>query len=306
MKAIPGKSIPLAHIGKACYISDAFDPPAVTPDSPALSVLTDFSRFPPATTTTSASVSQANHAMIRRGVRSLLVTDDAEHLAGMITAHDVHGERLRQIAKEHGVSAHKVTVGLAMTRVNVLLAATIEDIERATVGDILTTLRVTELQHLLVIEADAVGQPVVRGLFSTTQIARQLGEPTAALFEAPVTLGSFAEQAIDTAVSHGSVPTETAMLATSAMASAEPDSDSSAELVAALECAATGDWDGAHSRAQEAGGRHARLVHGYLHRVDGNLVNARNWYERGGESLPENSLSEEWTRLMELVSAGRL
>jgi hypothetical protein len=306
MKPLPGDPIPLFKIGKACYISEAFDPPAVAAESPALSVLTDFGKIPPATIATSASITQANQAMIRRGVRSLLVTDDAEHLAGMISANDIHGDRLRQVAKTHGLDPQQVTVGLAMMNVNSLTAANVEDIESACVGDILATMRATGLQHLLVVEADAVGHPFLRGLFSTTQIARQMGTPTAALIDEPVALGHFSDQVIDSLVGNR-VPefVPVSRDGRHGATRAETDTDSSSELIAALESVAGGDWDSAHSKAQQAGGRYARLVHGYLHRVDGNTANARNWYEQGGEALPDNSLDEEWTRLMGLVSSGR-
>jgi hypothetical protein len=43
------------------------------------------------------------------------------------------------------------------------------------VGDILTTLKTAGRQHAIVVEENADGTQTVRGLFSATQIARQLG-----------------------------------------------------------------------------------------------------------------------------------
>ena len=45
------------------------------------------------------------------------------------------------------------------------------DVERARVGHVLETLRLAGRQHLLVTDA----QSMVRGIFSVSQIARQLG-----------------------------------------------------------------------------------------------------------------------------------
>jgi hypothetical protein len=68
-----------------------------------------------------------------------------------------------------------------------------------------------------------------------------------------------------------------------------------------LERAAQGDWDGAHRLIQSHGDTLACLVHGYLHRVEGDNGNAAYWYNRAGHSLPANSLAEEFERLYELA-----
>ena len=55
----------------------------------------------------------------------------------------------------------------------------LEDVLRARVGDVIASLRLSGRQHALVIES-MQAQPstrVVRGIFSLTQIARQLGLP---------------------------------------------------------------------------------------------------------------------------------
>ena len=46
---------------------------------------------------------------------------------------------------------------------------------KAKVGDILATLKASGRQHAMVVEENADGSQTVRGLFSVTQIARQLG-----------------------------------------------------------------------------------------------------------------------------------
>lgn len=69
-----------------------------------------------------------------------------------------------------------------------------------------------------------------------------------------------------------------------------------------LDLAAQGQWDEAHSLAQRQSDRRACLLHGYLHRVEGDLGNAAYWYRRGGETMPENTLDEEWKRLHELMA----
>ena len=68
-----------------------------------------------------------------------------------------------------------------------------------------------------------------------------------------------------------------------------------------LELAAAGQWDEAHRLAQRHADSHACLIHGYLHRVEGDLANAAYWYRRAGETVPDNTLQEEHARLCELM-----
>ncbi len=50
-----------------------------------------------------------------------------------------------------------------------------EDVRRARVGQIVATLKESARQHALVVDRDGGGRQRVRGMFSLTQIARQLG-----------------------------------------------------------------------------------------------------------------------------------
>lgn len=65
----------------------------------------------------------------------------------------------------------------------------------------------------------------------------------------------------------------------------------------ALDLVARGDWDGAHHIIQRHEDSLACLVHGYLHRIEGDNSNAAYWYRRAGHSLPDNTLQEEYARL---------
>jgi len=60
-----------------------------------------------------------------------------------------------------------------------------------------------------------------------------------------------------------------------------------------------GEWDRAHAGAQaKGGGADADRVHAYLHRKEGDLANARYWYNRVGRAMPAGSLEEEWAELV--------
>ena len=72
----------------------------------------------------------------------------------------------------------------------------------------------------------------------------------------------------------------------------------------ALRLARDGKWDAAHRLAQRSSDRLSCLIHGYLHRVEGDLGNARYWYQRADENMPNNSLEQEWKRLYEAAKSG--
>ena len=70
-----------------------------------------------------------------------------------------------------------------------------------------------------------------------------------------------------------------------------------------LDLALAGRWEDAHSIAQKHGDELSCQIHGYLHRVEGDLSNARYWYGRGNSTLPTNTLDAEWARLHTLAEA---
>jgi hypothetical protein len=60
---------------------------------------------------------------------------------------------------------------------------------------------------------------------------------------------------------------------------------------------AKGDWQRAHACAQDDHTPNGAIVHAYLHRVEGDLSNARGWYGRAGRPPATCALAEEWSAL---------
>jgi hypothetical protein len=60
---------------------------------------------------------------------------------------------------------------------------------------------------------------------------------------------------------------------------------------------AKGDWNKAHAEVDHEDGADAAWVHAYLHRVEGDLANARYWYLRAGKPVSSASLEDEWTEI---------
>jgi CBS domain-containing protein len=148
----------------------------VRADSPAPCVMTDLKQVSAATIGPEATLAQATQTMIQRGVRLLLVVSRDDEVLGLITARDTQGEKPIQMIQERGGKFTDLLVADVMCPRERIELVDGTDVLRATVGDIVETLKYTKRQHALVGERDPVsGQVRIRGIFSATQIGRQLG-----------------------------------------------------------------------------------------------------------------------------------
>jgi CBS-domain-containing membrane protein len=139
--------------------------------------MTDLSKVAAVVIEPSALVNAANEYMIARAVRSLFVTAPDGHLVGLITTTDVLGERPVRVMHSRGISRNELLVSDVMTPVESIVAMRIEDVRAAKVGHIVASLKQAGRHHELVAEKLAGGKTCIRGMFSASQIARQLGVP---------------------------------------------------------------------------------------------------------------------------------
>ena len=171
-KAEPGKSYRLEIQSPAVR---------VTAESPAIDVMTDLSRVAAVTIGGYATVQDAHRAMIDHGVRTLFVVEAESVVLGIVTSTDLLGERPIQVAQQRGIRHDEVYVREVMTPAERLEAMELQEVLHARVGDVLATLRLSSRHHAVVIDparTDATSSTrTVRGIFSLTQIARQLGLP---------------------------------------------------------------------------------------------------------------------------------
>lgn len=58
-----------------------------------------------------------------------------------------------------------------------------------------------------------------------------------------------------------------------------------------------GDWQEAHRAAQQQADAEGAWVHAHLHRVEGDLSNARFWYARAGRPASTAPFEEEWEEI---------
>lgn len=70
------------------------------------------------------------------------------------------------------------------------------------------------------------------------------------------------------------------------------------QALLALWYEARGEWDRAHDLAQSAGGRAGDWVHAYLHRKEGDEMNAGYWYARAGKAVATGELAAEWEAIV--------
>lgn len=151
-------------------------PEIVHLDDPATDVMTDFEFVKPVTVRPDMPIDDALELMKRAGVRLLLVTSEAEAIIGLITARDIMGERPIKLAQETRVQRSGIRVDQIMTPQAEITGLNMVSVRNARVGHIVETLRRLERQHVLVLEVDKhTKKQRVRGLFSTSQIGRQLG-----------------------------------------------------------------------------------------------------------------------------------
>jgi CBS domain-containing protein len=183
-------------------------PSTVTIQNPASDVMTDLTRVKVFTEAPDTLINDALQKMIHAEVRLLIVTDPADTILGVISAYDIMGERPIGISVAEQIPHSAIRVDQVMTPQDQIGALRMSDVEEATVGDVVATLRSAGRQHAIVVDKDlpdyeilrdirrasgafspavltaheravvlrrSPGQEILRGIFSITQIARQLG-----------------------------------------------------------------------------------------------------------------------------------
>lgn len=178
------------------YQAESLSLCSVQLDSPALEVMTDLKRVQAVTIGPDATLVAVKWAMMRNTVRSLLVADERRCILGIITSTDTMGEKPMQVVLERGIRHEEVLVRDIMTSRDRLEVLDMEAVRAAEVGHVVATLKWTGRQHALVAEEDASGRQMIRGMFSASQIARQLGMTIHAIQIA----STFAE--IEAAIAH--------------------------------------------------------------------------------------------------------
>ena len=150
-------------------------PERVTLEDPALQVMTDLKAITAVIVLSGDGLDEAHRRMIQRGVRLLLVVDQDRRVVGVITATDILGEKPMRVIAQRGIRREELLVRDVMSPQETLEVLDLAAVRTAKVGHVVATLKRSGRQHALIVERDTGGRQSVRGLFSATQIARQLG-----------------------------------------------------------------------------------------------------------------------------------
>ena len=137
--------------------------------------MTDLRHVHAGITEPDTTMEAANAYMMQRGIRSLFVLNQDNILCGVITATDILGEKPLRFIQQRQVKHSEILVSDIMTPLDRLEAIPMKAVENARVGNVIVSLRESGRQHTLVVESSTDGTPVVRGIFSLTQIEKQLG-----------------------------------------------------------------------------------------------------------------------------------
>ena len=158
-------------------VSTYLNPPSpmLTLQSPALLFMTDFLQVHPVTVCESVSAGDALNLMKEAYVRLLLVTNQEQSgFIGAITATDLNGPKVLAAMTTYEFSSREeVLVKHIMIDKAHIHGLEFKQVERSTIGDVLETIKSLSEQHVMVIE-QIVDACVIRGMFSTTNIAKAL------------------------------------------------------------------------------------------------------------------------------------
>lgn len=176
--------------------------PRMTLADPALNVLTDFTKTAAFSIGLDEPIDHALLYMKTVGVRLLFVLSDDGWLAGLVTSHDIMGEKpmlyLQSIDCDHATcSRSDVLVKNVMAPISEWEVIDYADIENAQISQIVAAFKAAGRRHLVVKgNSENCPESIVRGIFSASRIE----QATSLQLEIVSTARSFAE--IEHAVAH--------------------------------------------------------------------------------------------------------
>jgi CBS-domain-containing membrane protein len=136
----------------------------------AMQVFTDFMSVYPVTVMTDTSIDHALEIMKRRRVRLLIVVNQQHRVIGLVSADQIMGDGPVRLAEGYRMDHSQIRVAMLMQPQKAIRVLELGHLRDARVGHIVATLHDLEQKYILVVDDGAVC-----GLFSASQISRQLG-----------------------------------------------------------------------------------------------------------------------------------
>jgi CBS-domain-containing membrane protein len=139
-------------------------------NDPAILVFTDFCRVHAVTITADKTIDYALEQMKNSDIRLLLVVDKKKHMIGLINAYRILGAEPVKLGEASRMVRSQIKVAMLMEPRNRIKVLDMSHLRDAKVGHIIATLHSIDEYYLLVVEEN-----IIRGLFSVSQISKQLG-----------------------------------------------------------------------------------------------------------------------------------
>ena len=172
------KSLTSSHLGQGVtyHKPDHARYENLTLENPALDVMTDLKKVTAFTIHPGEKIDTADKKMKDKAVRMLFVVDAHDDIQGVITSGDILGEKPMKYIQQNGGTHAEIEVSDIMCPASRIETLTIKEVSHAKVGDIIETLKHLGRQHALVVDNQGSGNKMtLRGIFSLSNIARQLG-----------------------------------------------------------------------------------------------------------------------------------
>lgn len=141
--------------------------------SSAISVLDDFRQSQPALVSPDTPAMEVEASMRRDHIRLKVVIDEFERFLGIVTVDDLDSQEMLKMVAE-GYSRTDLIVRDFMHPRSSLRCFDYEELERATIADVMEVLQHSGQQYCLVVDQ---GCRAIRGVISAQDIATRIGLP---------------------------------------------------------------------------------------------------------------------------------
>lgn len=152
-------------------------PEVLHTDDPAFKGMFDFNFLHAIVAMSETNLPRAREIFEVGNIHILPVIDNARRFIGLVGMADVIGDRPIKVASDLGVPVNDLTVNDIMTRSRDLIVLHWEDVEVATIGNIITTMNARPLRYAVVLSTpDDDGVRCVRGIFTRHHLSKHIGE----------------------------------------------------------------------------------------------------------------------------------
>jgi CBS domain containing-hemolysin-like protein len=168
------ETIPTGTLSRQNEVDATSDlPELVHLDDTARSVFLNFHKALPVIISPQTKLDEAIFDMKALHLQLLLVEDKGK-IVGLIGQEDLISEKPLTLMQQKGLRREEITVDMLMKPRNKILVIDILNLRNAKVGHIVKTFKENAVNYILVIKKGQGERHLIKGLFSASQIGRQL------------------------------------------------------------------------------------------------------------------------------------